>query len=138
MRIRLDPVALATGSFPNDEAMPQKEMLERLFEHADKRIASIKSAVKQQTQELERSQTALFTKASDRRLLLPSQTPASLIHAAGTDSVSFVLFFLKRNANINAVSTAGQTPIECQVAAGRAVSKSSSQHSVKLECPSKN
>jgi ankyrin repeat protein len=34
-----------------------------------------------------------------------------LIHAARTDNVSFALLFLEHNANINAVSTAGQTPL---------------------------
>jgi hypothetical protein len=117
--------------------MPQKDMLKQFFKHVDEQIANIKFAVKQRTQELERSQMALFTKASDLRLLLPSQTPAPLIHDAGTDNASFALLFLQHKATINAVSTAGQTPIECQVAAGRAVSKSSSQPSVRLECPSK-
>jgi ankyrin repeat protein len=34
-----------------------------------------------------------------------------LMHAARTDNVSFTLLFLEHNANINAVSTAGQTPL---------------------------
>lgn len=74
MRVRLDLVAIA--GLQNEEAMPQQEMLERLFEHIDKRIESVKHVVEEQTYELKRSQTNLLTKPSDPRLLSPFKTPA--------------------------------------------------------------
>ncbi|KAK3900475.1 ankyrin repeat-containing domain protein [Staphylotrichum tortipilum] len=80
MRLRLDLVAVA--GLPNDQAMPQQEMLEHLFEHIDRRIESVNMVVREQTQELERSQTALLTRRSSSASM-DHQSPGIRLVVAG-------------------------------------------------------
>lgn len=102
MRIRLD--LLAVTGLPHQNSISHDELLNKLFEYIDKGIGSVKQAIKDQTEEPERSEMALLHKTSDPRIAPTSQLPAPLYTSRRSSAIP-----LARQSPGVTLSVAGRT-----------------------------